>query len=458
MGLYSFYRISKPSKETVSSENVSDIYKSLRNRTFWGVTAAYSLYYVCRMSINVVKQPLIDEGILSAGQLGLVGSALLFVYAVGKFLNGFIADYCNIRRFMATGLFISAVVNLLMGVFGLFGNMLPTMLIFISFAFLWGVNGWMQSMGSAPGVISLSRWFPQSKRGSYYSLFSSSPYIGEFISYNLLALVVGWLGWQAGFITAALAGLAGALVILMFVSDTPESKGLPSVQELSGETLTKEDRMPTRELQKMILKHPGIWVIAISSAFIYITKYAVAGWGVLFLQKARGFDLAEASQVIAFSAVFGILGTVLAGWLSDRMFNGDRVKPAVLSGIISTSSLILFLFVGGGFVLNIFYVSLFSLSTGVLYCIVAGLMAVDIVPRKATGAALGVVGISSYVAAGLQDIASGYLIQGFVVEGAGGSLYDFGPVSWFWVIAAVISFVLPVLNWKKMQSDTPSEK
>ena len=451
MGLYSFYRISKPSKEKVSSENVAGTYKSLRNRTFWGVTVAYSLYYVCRMSINVVKQPLIDEGILTAGQLGLIGSALLFVYAVGKFMNGFIADYCNIRRFMATGLFISAVVNLLMGVFGLFGNMLPTMLIFISFAILWGINGWMQSMGSAPGVISLSRWFPQSKRGSYYSLFSSSPYIGEFISYNLLALVVGWLGWQAGFITAALAGLAGALIILLFVSDTPESKGLPSVQELSGEALTKEDNMPTRELQKMILKHPGIWVIAISSAFIYITKYAVAGWGVLFLQKTRGFDLAEASQVIAFSAVFGILGTVLAGWLSDRMFNGDRAKPAVLSGIISTSSLILFLFVGGGFVLNIFYVSLFSLSTGVLYCIVAGLMAVDIVPRKATGAALGVVGISSYVAAGLQDIVSGYLIQGFTVESAGGDLYDFGPVSWFWIIAAVISFVLPVLNWKKMK-------
>ena len=451
MGLYSFYRISKPSKEKVSPENVAGTYKSLRNSTFWGVTVAYSLYYVCRMSINVVKQPLIDEGILSAGQLGLIGSSLLFVYAVGKFLNGFIADYCNIRRFMATGLFISAVVNLLMGVFGLFGNMLPTMLIFISFAILWGINGWMQSMGSAPGVISLSRWFPQSKRGSYYSLFSTSPYIGEFISYNLLALVVGWLGWQAGFIAAASAGLAGATVILLFVSDTPESKGLPSVQELSGETLTKEDKMPTRELQKMILKHPGIWVIAISSAFIYITKYAVAGWGVLFLQKARGFDLAQASQVIAFSAVFGILGTVLAGWMSDRMFKGDRARPAVLSGIISTSSLILFLFVGGGFVLNIFYVSLFSLSTGVLYCIVAGLMAVDIVPRKATGAALGVVGISSYVAAGFQDIVSGYLIQGFTVESVTGDIYDFGPVSWFWIIASVVSFVLPVLNWKKMK-------
>ena len=450
MSLYSFYRISKPSKETVSPEKVKETYKSLRNRTFWGATIAYSLYYVCRMSINVVKQPLIDEDILSAGQLGLIGSALLFVYAVGKFLNGFIADYCNIRRFMATGLFISAVVNLLMGAFGLFDGMLPTMLIFIMFAVLWGINGWMQSMGSAPGVISLSRWFPQSRRGSYYSLFSTSPYIGEFISYNLLALVVAWLGWQAGFIVAAIAGLAGALIILMFVSDTPESCGLPSVQELSGEAMTKEDKMPTRELQKMILKHPGIWVIAISSAFIYITKYAIAGWGVLFLQKARGFDLADASQVIAFSAISGVLGTVLAGWLSDRVFKGDRVKPAVLSGILGTLSLILFLFVGGGFVLNIFYVSLFSLATGVLYCIVAGLMAVDIVPRKATGAALGVVGISSYVAAGIQDIASGYLIQGFTDQVGGVDIYNFGPVSWFWVAAAVISFVLPVLNWKKM--------
>ena len=453
MGLYSFYRISKPSKERVAPEKVDSTYKLLRNRTFWGATIAYSLYYVCRMSINVVKQPLIDEGVLSAGQLGLIGSALLFVYAVGKFMNGFIADYCNIRRFMATGLLVSAIVNLVLGVLGLFQGMIPTMLLFVSFAILWGVNGWMQSMGSPPGVISLSRWFPQVKRGTYYSLFSTSPYIGEFISYNVLALVVGWAGWQYGFIVAAAAGLIGAALILLFVSDTPESKGLPSIQEISGEELTRHDRMPTRELQKMVLKHPGIWVIALSSAFIYITKYAIAGWGVLFLQKNNGFNLAEASQVIAFSAVFGVLGTVLAGWLSDRVFKGDRVKPAILSGIICTSSLILFLFVGGGFVLNIFYVSLFSLSVGVLYCIVAGLMAVDIVPRKATGAALGVVGISSYVAAALQDITSGYLIQGFMTEAEGVTVYDFGPVSWFWIAASILSFVLPVVNWKKMESN-----
>ena len=455
MGLYSYYRISKPSSETVSEEDVEKIYKERRNRTFWGVTVAYSLYYVCRMSLSVMKQPLIDDGILTAGQLGVIGSALLFVYAVGKFMNGFIADYCNIRRFMATGLFISAMVNLLMGLLGFLDSFagLPTVLIFISFAILWGINGWTQSMGSPPGVISLSRWFPQSKRGTFYSIFSSTPYIGEFLSFIFTGAVVGAFGWIYGFIVAALAGVVGTLIILFFVSDTPESCGLPSVQVLSGENLTREDGMSTKELQKRIVRHPGLWVIAISSAFIYITKYAVAGWGVLFLQKAKDFSLEQATQIIAFSAAFGVVGTVLAGWLSDRVFHSDRVKPAIISGLAGTLSLLLFLFSTGGYILNIFYVSLFSLAVGVLYCIVAGLMAVDIVPRKATGAALGVVGISSYIADGLQDITSGYLIQYNTVTVEGTDIYNFGPVSWFWIAASLVAFILPVVNWRQMQKN-----
>lgn len=453
MSLFSFYRVSKPALEKVPQESHQRMYKSLRNRTFWGVTIAYSLYYVCRMSLNVVKQPLIDEGVLTAGQLGLIGSALLFVYAVGKFINGFIADYCNIRRFMATGLFISAVVNLLMGLLGIVFEWarIPSVVIFVCFAVFWGLNGWMQSMGSPPGVISLSRWFPQSKRGTYYSIFSSTPYVGEALSFVVTGFIVGALGWQYGFILSAVAGLAGTAVLLIFVSDTPESKGLPPVQDLVGEKKTVVDMQSTKNLQKMVIRHPGIWIIAISSAFIYITKYAVAGWGVLFLQKAKDFSLEGATQIISFSVLFGVLGTVLAGWLSDTVFRSDRIKPAILSGILIFVSLYLFLFTKGGWLLNIFYVSLFSLSSGVLYCIVAGLMAVDIVPRKATGAALGVVGISSYVAAGVQDVVTGYLIQGNMSIVGGNDVYDFTPVSIFWLAAALISFVLPVVNWKKMK-------
>lgn len=460
MGLYSFYRVSKPAAEKVAPERADAEYRRLRSRTFWGATVAYSLYYVCRMTLSVVKQPLIDEGVLSASQLGWIGSALLLVYALGKFCNGFIGDYCNVRRFMATGLIVSALVNLLLGALGLLYTFVavPAFVLMISFALLWGVNGWAQSMGSAPGVISLSRWFPLSSRGTWYSIFSATPYIGECLAFVLLGFLVARLGWQSCFLIASVVGLVGGVIVLVFVSDTPESRGLPSVQEFSGEEVVAEDRMRTRDLQKIVLRHPGIWVIALSSAFIYMTKYALTGWGVLFLQKAKAMSLESASQVIAFSAVFGILGTVAAGWLSDRVFKGNRVKPALLSGIIGTLSLAAFLFLGGGYVLNILYVSVFSLAVGVLYCIVAGLMALDFVPRKATGAAIGIVGISSYVAAALQDVVSGYLIEqpaaslaADAASGLAAAGYDFTAASIFWIAASLVAFILPVLNWHHLK-------
>ena len=449
MSLYKYFRISKPAPDRVPGDRVDAEYRRLRSRTFWGASVVYSLYYVCRMTLSVVKQPLIDGGVLSASDLGLIGSALLLVYAFGKFVNGFIADYCNIRRFMAAGLFISAAVNLVMGLLGFFGRAVsvPGVVMMAVFFILWGANGWVQSMGAPPGIINLSRWFPLSKRGTYYSIFSSTPYIGKFLTFILTGVIVGALGWEWGFIFAAAAGFAGTAISLVFISDTPESKGLPSIQELSGEKPVKTDSMPTRELQKIVLRHPGIWIIALSSAFVYITQYAISGWGVLFLQKAKDFSLQGATQIIAFSEAFGVAGTIFAGWLSDTVFRGDRVKPVLISGIFCCASLLLFLFTGGGYLMNILYVSVFSLFIGVLYCIVAGLMAVDIVPRKATGAALGIVGISSYVAAAIQDVVTGYLI-----EGGADKAYDFTAAAIFWIAAAVVATLLPVLYWNKIKT------
>ena len=99
-----------------------------------------------------------------------------------------------------------------------------------------------------------------------------------------------------------------------------------------------------------------------------------------------------------------------------------------------------------------------ELLLGLGLCFLGGLMAVDIVPRKATGAALGVVGMASYVAAGIQDVVSGWLIDGnsTIIEKLDettgqmvqATQYDFTPVAIFWIVASVISFILPVLNWK----------
>ena len=275
----------------------------------------------------------------------------------------------------------------------------------------------------------------------------------------LTGSVVAAFGWEYGFIASAIGGFVGVGIILAYVSDTPQSKGLPSIQEISGEEIKAVDRMPTKEIQKYVLRSPAIWIIAISCAFINLTKYGIMEWGVLYLQGARNYSLETASWIIGFSAIFAIAGTVGAGWLSDIVFKGNRVKPALISGFISLISLALFLLVDGNKVMMAVFVSVFSLAVGVLYCIVSGLMAIDIVPRKATGAALGIVGISSYMTIGIQNIVSGLLIDRFSVQKqvmTDGVLqtvteYDFVPVAIFWLTAVLISFLLPVSNWKRLK-------
>ena len=455
----SFYRISKPSSVKVEPARQEKLFKAFGFQTFLAGTIGYSLYYVCRTSLNVVKKPILDSGTLDASQLGLIGSVLLFAYAIGKFVNGFLADHCNIKRFMATGLVVSAAANFTLGILGFASESMPTMLLFTLFAIMWGINGWAQSMGAPPAIIGLSRWLPLSKRGTFYGFFSLSHNLGEWLSFLFVGILVSVAGWQWGFVGSSIAGIVGVIVIVFLLHDNPQSKGLPSVEEMSGESKVEEKAQEsTGELQKMVLKNPAVWILAAASAFMYIARYAINGWGVLFLQEEKGFSLTEATSIISINALLGIFGTVLSGWVSDKLFRSDRYIPALIFGAMNSVALVLFLFGGNSWAVNIIAMVLFGISIGVLICFLGGLMAVDIVPRKATGAALGVVGAASYVAAGIQDVASGWLIDGNTTlvdrldEATGqfvqATQYDFTPVAIFWIVASVISFMLPILNWK----------
>lgn len=454
----SFYRISKPSKVMVEEAQQERKFRIFGFQSFLAGTIGYSLYYVCRTSLNVVKKPIIDSGMIDASQLGLIGSVLLFAYAIGKFVNGFLADHCNIKRFMATGLLVSAVANFILGILGFASGSLPAVLIFTLFAIMWGINGWSQSMGSPPAIIALSRWLPLSKRGTFYGFFSLSHNLGEWLSFLFVGILVSVAGWQWGFIGSSLAGVIGVIVIIFFLHDNPQSKGLPRVEDMYGEVKEEKKQESTGDLQKMVLKTPAVWILAAASAFMYVARYAINGWGVLFLQEEKGFSLTQATTIISINALLGILGTVLSGWVSDKLFKSDRYLPALIFGIMNSLSLFLFLLGGDSFVINIIAMVFFGISIGVLICFLGGLMAVDIVPRKATGAALGVVGMSSYVAAGIQDVASGWLIDTNkaiveVMDQTTGQLiqvtqYDFTPVAIFWIVASVISFILPIFNWK----------
>ena len=84
-----FYRISAPAPKQEEDASVQEKrYRKLRLQTFAAATIGYSLYYVCRTSLNVMKKPILDSGALDASQLGVIGSALLFTYSNGSWPQG----------------------------------------------------------------------------------------------------------------------------------------------------------------------------------------------------------------------------------------------------------------------------------------------------------------------------------------------------------------------------------
>lgn len=452
-----FFKKSAPASPYSGNEtHQKKYYNKLRWSSFLAATIGYSLYYVARTSLNVVKKPILESGVLDAHELGLIGSALLFTYAIGKFVNSFLADHSNIKRFMATGLAVSAFANLAVGLLGFTlddGLGIASVGFFLTFAILWGVNGWSQSMGAGPAIVSLSRWFSLKERGTFYGFFSASHNLGEFFSFIFVGALVGLFGWQWGFVGSAIAGVIGVMIILFFLHDTPQSKGLPPVEVLSNEE-KKEDTPSVASTQRAVLKNPYVWILALSSAFMYISRYAINGWGVLFLQEAKGYSLSTATQVISINALLGIVGTVFSGWFSDKLFKGKRDMPALIFGVLNTISLCLFLFSGDNIWINMLSMVLFGIAIGVLICFLGGLMAVDIVPRNASGAALGIVGVASYIGAGIQDIASGWLIENYKITLGEDIQYNFTPVIAFWIAASVISFVLALFVWKHNKEQT----
>jgi OPA family sugar phosphate sensor protein UhpC-like MFS transporter len=91
---------------------------------------------------------------------------------------------------------------------------------------------------------------------------------------------------------------------------------------------------------------------------------------------------------------------------------------------------------------------LFGFAIGGLLLGLCGLLAVDIAPKKAAGAVLGVVGIFSYIAAAIQESVSGRLIQQHIRMIDGVRHYDFQAVVVFWVGSAVLAMVLGLTLWK----------
>lgn len=422
---------------------IDRLYRRFRASAIIGLTLTYGLYYTCRLGLSIVKKPLIDGGVFSAEELGLVGAGFFWAYGGGKLINGFLADRVSIRAFIPLGLAVSAVVNLAFGV-----NQLV-----IAAVVLWAINGWFQGFGAPASVVGITRWFAASERGTMYGVWSTAHSVGEGITFGATSALVAATAWQAAFIGPGALCLIVAAVAYGVLRDRPEAVGLPPIQEYKGEPAGREPPT-TGRAQLAVLANPAIWVIGLASATMYVTRYAVNNWGVLYLQEAHGLSLAEAGGLLGINTVAGIGGCAAYGWISDRFFAARRPPLTLIFGIVEIAALLM-IFYGpsGNRAVLIGGLILYGFTLSGLLAVLGGLFAVDLVGRKAVGAAMGMVGAFSYLGAGAQEIISGVLVGGgslaydFVVIGEI-RVYDFSSAVLFWIGASMVSMVLAATLWK----------
>lgn len=423
---------------------IAKAFNKCRWSVFASITLGYAFYYVCRLNFSVVKKPLLNSGVVDADQLGMMGSAFFITYAIGKFANSFLADRLNVKKFMSIGLFLSGLCTFFMGFTSAFSALL----------ILYALNGWFQTFGAGPSIIALNQWFSNKERGTFYGIWFMSHNIGAAVTYMVTAVLVTKYSWQAGFIAPGALCMIAAVFLYMFLYDRPETYGLPNVAEFKNEPISGATKgKSVGELQMMVVKSPAVWILGMASACCYITRYAIESWGVVYLTEAKGYTMLGASSLLSTMQMAGVVGTILGGFISDKVFNHRRNVPALIFGVLYAAATAAFLWAPPSQWVDIVSMVCYGFSMGILVCFLGGLMAVDIAPRKATGAAMGMIGLFSYFGAALQERVTGYFINANKVVVDGHTIYNFQAAGEFWVGAAVVSFLLALLVWNAKPKD-----
>lgn len=439
--LFSWWDSGEDKPLLTDESKIKKIYNYKRNSVLWSVVFGYGIFYIGRLTISVAKKPMLDSGILTTTELGIIGSLLFYSYAIGKLTNGFLADRANIRKFMSTGLGVSAIINILFG----FTN------AFFYFAILWCINGWFQSMGSAPSVVSLTQWFSNKERGTKYGIWAASHNIGEGLTFIGTSTVVSIFGWQMGFIGPGVVCLMVAGLLYFTLADRPETYGLPNVSDFKEDFSAGHPKKKSiKEFQLSVMKSPIVFKVGLAATFLYTVRYAIHSWGPLYLQDVKHFGLIEAGTLMGFATMFGLGGAIFSGWFSDKFFKSKRNVPALIMSTTQIFSLILlYLAPVKNAAFNMAALGLFEFTLGALVVYIGGLWAVDLLPVKAAGSVKGIIGIFSYVGAATQDWISGILIGNGKSVTDGIATYNFDQAFIFWIGSAIIAALIPLTLWKE---------
>lgn len=367
----------------------------------------YLFYYTGRQTFGFAIPGIQQELGLSKVTLGWASAALLWSYAIGQSINGNLGDKFGGRRLMSLGAILSCLLNWAVS----FGNS------FIGLAIPWAANGYVQSMGWAPGSRVLSNWWPQSDRGKVYGAYVFAAGMASVLAFTTSTLILEFdLGWRWIFRLPVLLLLVGGVSYYVIVRDRPEDLGFPPLPDddaqASGQIQTQaKDTLVETSWQRYryVLSDSRFLIASVAIGFQSMARYGLLIWvPVYFLgDDWKNSDTKWMSLALPIGMA---LGAIASGWLSDRVFHSNR------SRVIG-----LFLFLAAGCSLAMYLLPR-GHWLGVPMLLLAGFFAYgpqsafwalcpDLLGRERAGTGTGVMNTFAYIFAGLGEPLIGWIIE-----------------------------------------------
>ena len=322
-----------PVIDPLPKERVDKEYKKLRLQVFLGIFIGYAGYYLVRKNFSIAM-PALEQMGFDKADLGWALSAVSIAYGISKFVMGTVSDHSNARVFIPLGLIASAVI---MTVMGLIPWTVSSLSIMLMFCILF-VNGWVQGMGWPPCGRVMVHWFSVRERGVKMSIWNIAHNVGGALMAPLAVFGITIFGvWGGAFYFPAMVAVIIAVIAYLLVRDTPQSCGLPPIELYKPEECTQaysaeqEKELSTKEiLFGHVFNNKLLWIIAFANAFIYFVRYGVLDWAPMYLEQVKHMDLANSSWSYFAFEIAGIFGTILCGWLSDKVFKGRRGPVTII--------------------------------------------------------------------------------------------------------------------------------
>lgn len=410
--------ILKPKVATtkIAPDKVQEVYKKFRTQSLMGVFIGYAAYYIVRNNFALSTPYLKSSLHLSTTEVGLLSSYMLIAYGVSKGVMSSLADKANPKVYMALGLILCALVNIMMG----FSD------AFFMFAILVVLNGFFQGMGVGPCFITMANWFPKKERGMAGAIWNISHNVGG----GIVAPIVGvgfalfsTAHWQtATYQVPAVVAILISLAILGLCKGSPVSEGLPPLHEIikeapaaapSKNAAAPENMSAWQIFRTYVLPNKNAWFVSLVDTFVYMIRFGMISWLPIYLLEVKHFSKAEMSVAFLIFEWAAIPSTLFAGYLSDKFFKGYRMPPAIISMV-----LIFFCLIGYWQSTSLFAITIFAAAVGCLIYIpqfLASVQTMEVVPSFAVGSAVGLRGFMSYI----LGASMGTSLFGFMVDRVG---------------------------------------